>query len=52
MALLNSLFDTKTLKELLKSCNEVSKEFYADCMRKNIGENITREMQESYYYFL
>lgn len=31
---------------------KVSKEFYADCMRKNIVENITREMQESYYYFL
>lgn len=31
---------------------KVSKEFYADCMRKNIVENITREMHESYYYFI
>ena len=31
---------------------KVSKEFYADCMRKNIVENITREMNENYYYFI
>jgi group I intron endonuclease len=31
---------------------KVSEEFYADCMRKNIDENITREMNEKYYYFL
>jgi len=31
---------------------KVSKEFYVDCMRKNIIKNITREMHESYYYFI
>ena len=31
---------------------KVSEEFYADCVRKNIVENITREMNENYYYFI
>lgn len=31
---------------------QISREFYADCLRKNTTENITREMHENYYYFI
>ena len=31
---------------------KVSKEFYENCRRNNITDNITREMNENYYYFL
>lgn len=41
----------KTYKKSTKMF-KISKEFYADCLRKNIIENITREMHENYYYFV
>lgn len=31
---------------------KVSKDFYMDCYRKQVFENISREMYEQYYYFL